>query len=103
MISVNDEHWHGAVVQDVVTGASEQCRPNGAAAARAHHNEIVRAVGDLADQRRSDRLLGQHRSDRQAVGNALACATEIDLSFGTCVFAQLPDLFATAMYAVAGS
>ena len=93
-IGVDDEHRHRAVVQDVVTDAAEQRSPNGAAAARAHHDEIVHALRDLADQRRADRLLAQHGGHGQVVGNALARTPKDRLGLRMRVFDQLPDLLA---------
>jgi DNA-binding MarR family transcriptional regulator len=69
---VDDEDRDGAVVQDVVADAAHERGADGAAAARAHDDGVVVAVLDLPDQRGADRLLGQHRGDRHALGDPIA-------------------------------
>ena len=79
------------MVQDVVADAAEQRGPNGAAAAGAHHDEIVAAAGELASQRSSDRPLAQHPAHRHVVGNPLARAPEDRFSLYMRVLEQLRD------------
>ena len=69
---VDDEDGDGGVVQDVVADAAQQRGADGTSAARAHDDEVVVAVLDLAQQRDPDGLLGQHRRDRQVIGNLVA-------------------------------
>ena len=49
-VDVNDEDRHMAVVEYVVADAAEQGSANRAAAARAHHAEIVLTALDLVDK-----------------------------------------------------
>src|SRR3954454_2060996 len=70
VVGVDDEHRHRAVVQHEVAHAAEHRRAYGAAAARAHDDEVVAALLDALEDRLADRLLGPHPRHRNVVRGA---------------------------------
>src|SRR4051812_4926807 len=91
---MDDEYWHGAVMQDVMAGAAEQRRTQGPAASRAHDHQVVVALLGPAYQSGLEGLAAEDGGPRDIPRPPLGGSPQTRLGLLFRISAQPADRFA---------